>query len=110
MTLCSPGIPSFFAAMRELRITILEYVKVISNEGDGNCANYSLVHGARLRSSASSQRNYDARMLERVTVLSTWYGWVPGGCQWALESGRSMLYEDQGQADTPLRESSVSSR
>lgn len=54
------------AVTMELRISIIEDSKVISNKTDRNCSNCSLVEGTPLRSSADSQKNFHAQMLKRL--------------------------------------------
>lgn len=56
----------FATAIREeLRIVIIEDMKVMPNKaGDANSAYCSLIRVARLGSPASSQENFDARMLK----------------------------------------------
>lgn len=60
----------FAAAIRELRVTMIEDVKVASNKGDANCAYSSLIQVNRLGFSDSIQENFDALVLKRL-MLST---------------------------------------
>lgn len=74
-------------AIRGLRIIIIEVTKAMPTARTIPSFN----QGTRLRCSASIRKNFGARMLKGLMMLSTCFSWITSGCHSALERGCSML-------------------